>query len=77
MSVARIATVGRGLRPGELVQVLFGTAECVRRVMRTEQWIERDGGSASEGFRADMRKSLDQFSCPVQDRCIQRPNRPL
>ena len=44
---ARLATVGRGLRPAELVSVLFpghGDAiDLVRGVLRTEQWIERDG----------------------------------
>jgi hypothetical protein len=44
---ARLATVGRGLRPAELVGVLFpqagDIAETVHSVLRTEQWIERDG----------------------------------
>ena len=44
---ARLATVGRGLRPTELVAVMFPTigdsAEIVRSLLRTEQWIERDG----------------------------------
>ena len=44
---ARLATVGRGLRPAELVGVLFpgleDITETVRSVLRTEQWIERDG----------------------------------
>lgn len=45
---ARLATVGRGLRPAELVAVMFPgssdiTGDLVRSVLRTEQWIERDG----------------------------------
>jgi radical SAM-linked protein len=42
---ARLATTGRGLRPGELVQVLFADDGTVtaRSVLRTEQWIECDG----------------------------------
>jgi len=44
---ARLATVGRGLRPAELVGVLFpglgDITDTVRSVLRTEQWIERDG----------------------------------
>ena len=44
---ARLATVGRGLRPTELVTVLFphvgDPTEVVRSLLRTEQWIERDG----------------------------------
>jgi len=44
---ARLATVGRGLRPTELVGVLFpdsgDIADTVRSILRTEQWIERDG----------------------------------
>lgn len=44
---ARLATVGRALRPAELVGVLFPDAgdpsETVRALLRTEQWIERDG----------------------------------
>jgi radical SAM-linked protein len=45
---ARLATTGRGLRPAELAMVVFGPntdegVECVRGVLRTEQWIERDG----------------------------------
>ena len=42
---ARLVTVGRGLRPSELVSVLGlgDSTDVVRRVLRTEQWIERDG----------------------------------
>lgn len=45
---ARLATLGRGLRPSELVAVLFpglgeGAADAVRSLLRTEQWIERNG----------------------------------
>jgi hypothetical protein len=44
---ARLATVGRGLRPAELVEVMFPNLEdltdTVRSLLRTEQWIERDG----------------------------------
>lgn len=44
---ARLVTVGRGLRPAELVGVLFphagDIADTVRSLLRTEQWIERDG----------------------------------
>lgn len=44
---ARLATVGRGLRPAELISVVFpgrgDHTELVRGVLRTEQWIERDG----------------------------------
>jgi radical SAM-linked protein len=45
--VARLATVGRALRPAELVSVVFPDSgdpvDVVRRLVRTEQWIERDG----------------------------------
>jgi radical SAM-linked protein len=44
---ARLATVGRGLRPAELISVVFpgrgDHTEVVHGVLRTEQWIERDG----------------------------------
>jgi len=44
---ARLVTIGRGLRPAELVGVLFpqagDIADTVRSVLRTEQWVERDG----------------------------------
>ena len=45
---ARLATVGRGLRPTELVAVMFPhlgdvAGDAVRSLLRTEQWIERDG----------------------------------
>lgn len=44
---ARLATVGRGLRPTELVAVMFpdsgDVTDTVRSLLRTEQWIERDG----------------------------------
>jgi radical SAM-linked protein len=43
---ARLATIGRGVRPAELAAVLladFGGSEAVRGVTRIEQWIERDG----------------------------------
>jgi radical SAM-linked protein len=39
---AEVATQPRGLRPGELVEACFGAVEA-RRVLRTHQWIERDG----------------------------------
>jgi radical SAM-linked protein len=39
---AEVATQPRGLRPGELVDACFGAVEA-RRVLRTHQWIERDG----------------------------------
>jgi radical SAM-linked protein len=39
---AELATQPRGLRPGELVAACFPTAE-EHRVLRTHQWIERDG----------------------------------
>jgi radical SAM-linked protein len=45
--LADVDTQPRGLRPSELVDVLVaGSAHdetCVRRVVRTHQWIERDG----------------------------------
>jgi radical SAM-linked protein len=45
--MADIATEGRGLRPVELVQVLFpeldDVEERIGRVLRTHQWIEADG----------------------------------
>lgn len=44
---ADIATEGRGLRPAELMQVLFPELDDIepriRRVLRTHQWIEADG----------------------------------
>lgn len=43
---AVLRTVGRGLRPHELAVVLMGDVdpfEVVSRVLRTHQWIERDG----------------------------------
>ena len=47
MVVADVSTQPRGLRPGELVDALLaGTVHdttCVWRVVRTHQWIERDG----------------------------------
>jgi radical SAM-linked protein len=39
---ADVATQPRGLRPGELVEACFGAVEA-RRVLRTQQLIERDG----------------------------------
>jgi radical SAM-linked protein len=42
MVTAEVATQPRGLRPGELVDACFGAVEA-RRVLRTHQWIERDG----------------------------------
>jgi radical SAM-linked protein len=39
---ADVATQPRGLRPGELVEACFGAIEA-RLVLRTHQWIERDG----------------------------------
>ena len=45
--IADVFTQPRGLRPSELIDVLLaGSAydeTCVRRVLRTHQWIERDG----------------------------------
>jgi len=40
--VADVATQPRGLRPGELLAACFPGVEAVR-VLRTHQWIERDG----------------------------------
>lgn len=40
--VADLATQPRSLRPGELLAALWPNAE-ERRVLRTHQWIERDG----------------------------------
>lgn len=43
---AMVATNGRGLRPTELVGAMFPTLDPVdtaARVLRTQQWIERDG----------------------------------
>ena len=43
---ATLATTGRGLRPLELVQVVFPALDAVdtaARLLRTHQWIERDG----------------------------------
>jgi radical SAM-linked protein len=41
---AELATQPRGLRPSELLGVAFaGADEAVVRVLRTHQWIERDG----------------------------------
>ena len=44
---ARLATVGRGLRPAELISVMFPEhgdyTHIVRSLLRTEQWIECDG----------------------------------
>jgi radical SAM-linked protein len=43
---AMVATNGRGLRPTELVGAMFPTLDPVdtaARVVRTQQWIERDG----------------------------------
>ena len=39
---AEVATQPRGLRPGELLEACFGGAE-PQRVLRTHQWIDRDG----------------------------------
>jgi radical SAM-linked protein len=42
--IARLATVGRSLRPGELATLAFpGTDPGGLRVLRTHQWIEHDG----------------------------------
>jgi radical SAM-linked protein len=42
--VAEVATVGRGLRPGELATVAFPDADLTGlRALRTQQWIEHDG----------------------------------
>jgi radical SAM-linked protein len=45
--LAELATTGRGLRPNELVQVLFPEDDDVEArigsVLRTHQWIEADG----------------------------------
>lgn len=43
---AMLATTGRGLRPVELLAAMFPTLDPVdtaARVLRTQQWIERDG----------------------------------
>ena len=44
---AELATRPRGMRPGELLAVCFpdeqNPADLVARVLRTHQWIERDG----------------------------------
>jgi hypothetical protein len=40
--VAEVATQPRGLRPGELLDACFPGFEATR-VLRTHQWIERDG----------------------------------
>ena len=40
--VADVATQPRGLRPGELLDACFPGVEA-HRVLRTHQWIERDG----------------------------------
>lgn len=43
---AMLATNGRGLRPGELLAAMFPALDPVdtaARVLRTQQWIERDG----------------------------------
>jgi len=43
---ATLATTGRGLRPVELLAAMFPTLDPVdtaARVLRTQQWIERDG----------------------------------
>jgi len=40
--VAEVATQPRGLRPGELLDACFPGVEA-SRVLRTHQWIERDG----------------------------------
>lgn len=43
---AMLATTGRGLRPTELLAAMFPTLDPVdtaARVLRTQQWIERDG----------------------------------
>jgi hypothetical protein len=40
--VVDVATQPRGLRPGELLDACFPGMEAVR-VLRTHQWIERDG----------------------------------
>ena len=40
--VADVATQPRGLRPGELLDACFPGVEALR-VLRTHQWIERDG----------------------------------
>ena len=42
MLTAELATQPRGLRPGELLQACLPAAEAAR-VVRTHQWIERDG----------------------------------
>lgn len=55
-----LSTVGRGLRPTELVEVLLPAADPwdhLRRVIRTKQWIER------EGQRIDV--LTDRAACPI------------
>lgn len=55
-----LSTVGRGLRPTEFVEVLVPAADPwdhLRRVIRTKQWIER------EGQRIDV--LTDRTACPI------------
>ncbi|MFM1752254.1 MAG: hypothetical protein RL119_1216 [Actinomycetota bacterium] len=55
-----LSTVGRGIRPTELVEVLVPGADPwdhLRRVLRTKQWIERDGQ------RLDV--LADRAACPI------------
>lgn len=55
-----LSTVGRGIRPTELIEVLVPNADPwdhLRRVLRTKQWIERDGQ------RLDV--LTDRAACPI------------
>jgi radical SAM-linked protein len=55
--VAELATVGRGLRPAELASLAFPGVDPVDvRVLRTHQWIDRDG---------DRREVLPARSLPA------------
>lgn len=65
---AMLATTGRGLRPLELVAALFPALDPVdtaARVLRTQQWIERDG-SRREVIPAEQvatRAALMEVTC--------------
>jgi radical SAM-linked protein len=57
---AVLSTVGRSLRPTELIEVLLPDRDPwdhLRRVLRTKQWIERDGQ------RIDV--LADRAACPI------------
>lgn len=62
---ATLATTGRGLRPLELVQVLFPALDAVdtaARLLRTHQWIEREG-ERREIIPADARAARLPVGC--------------